>query len=80
MAAIASVVNGLLENTSVKINKIIDICEYVILINKMRNLANAFSHGWAVLTVRIFRATTIEKIGLFLTLLFSSEILDLGST
>ncbi len=44
MAAIASVVNGQLENTSVGTNKIIAFVN-VSLISKMRNLATGFSHG-----------------------------------
>jgi len=43
-AAIASVVNGQLENTSVGTNKIIGFVN-VSLISKMRNLATGFSHG-----------------------------------
>ncbi len=46
-AVVASVVNRLLENTRVKINKIIGICG-LSLISKMRNLANGFSHGGSV--------------------------------
>ncbi len=46
-AATASVVNRPLENTSVEINKIIGICECVI-ISKMRNLANGISHSCTV--------------------------------